>query len=255
MISLLTSSKTMDFNQPAPNFVSPTNLLFPEEAKTIQARLACYSSDALAKLMNISSQLSTNVTGLYTEPSGKRKPAIYAYRGDVYRGFGADSLDRGDMDWANRHILIPSGLYGLVRPYDEIEQYRLEMKTKLELDKQKSLYGFWGDKLAKYVESMDDTVLVLASNEYAKAVVPKLSADIRVVEVHFKDRAKNGHIKTVPIYSKIMRGVMARYIVKNRVNDTASLRDFAEQGYVFDEAQSADNKLVFYRDKPAVIAV
>lgn len=242
----------MNFDQPAPSFVQPSDILFPEETAVLRRTLASYDSVSMAKLMKISRQLADHVTKLYLNPNSRRKAAIYAYRGDVYRGLGVDRFGAADMAWANQHILIPSGLYGLVRPFDEIEQYRLEMKLKLAGE---SLYDFWGDKLANYVRSRDDTVLVIASKEYAKAVVAKLPRDTDVIEVIFKDRAKSGQMKIVPIYSKIMRGVMAGYIIKHRIDDPTELHNFSEFGYIYDGSQSSDNQLVFARAEPSVIAV
>lgn len=242
----------MNFDQSAPSFVQPTDLLFPDQVNALRQTLAGYDQVAMAKLMKISPKLAGHVVDLYTSPSGQPKPAIYAYRGDVYRGLGVDRFNQADMEWANQHILIPSGLYGLVRPFDQIEQYRLEMKLKLG---DQSLYDFWGDQLARYVRRRDDTVLVIASKEYAQAVVSKLPSDTRIVEVIFQDRAKSGQMKIVPIYSKIMRGVMAGYIIKHRIDDPSGLHDFSEHGYSYSAADSSPDQLVFQRAEPAVIAV
>lgn len=248
MISILTSSKTMDLDTPPRYDVAMSDLIFSDDSKKIQAKLGNYDKSTIAKLMHISDNLAGHVAGLYSAPTGRRKAAIYAYRGDVYRGLNVDSLSRSEVEWANRHILIPSGLYGLARPFDGIEQYRLEMKTKLPVDGHKNLYSFWGDKLAQYVESLDDTVVVLASNEYAKAVTEKLSDKTRIVDVVFRDKSASGDMKIVPIYSKIMRGVMANYIIKNRIDKPEDLAGFQRFDYSFNKSDSSKNKLIFDRN-------
>ena len=238
----------MDFDSPSSYDVELSDLLFSEYSKKIQAELSTYDKPAMAKLMKISDKLAEHVVDLYANPSGKRKAAIYAYRGDVYRGLNVDSLSKRDVEWANQHIIIPSGLYGLVRPFDGIEEYRLEMKTRLRVDGHASLYDFWGDKLARYVESVDNTVLVLASDEYAKAIISQLGNKTRVVEVIFRDKSINGDMKIVPIYSKIMRGVMAHYIIENNIDEPEGLSDFNQFDYIFNAKNSSKNRLVFDRN-------
>ncbi|MCL4142001.1 UNVERIFIED_CONTAM: hypothetical protein GTU68_029330 [Idotea baltica] len=178
------------------------------------------------------------------------KQSVYAFKGDVYIGLEAEELDNDDILYAQEHLRILSGLYGLLRPLDVIQPYRLEMGTRLAFDDYTTLYNYWADKIAKLVnrdlKNQGDKVLInLASQEYFKAIDRK-TLKARIVDVEFLD-FKNGKYKVISFFAKKARGMMARYIIKNRINTPEELRDFDTDGYCFDENSSSENKLVFKR--------
>jgi len=162
----------------------------------------------------------------------------------------ADLLDEASAVWAQKHLLIMSGLYGMVRPFDTISAYRLEMKAVLPLDGAKSVYDFWGVTLADYVERhAGGLVYNLASDEYAKPVIGKLPKSVRIVTPAFYDNRPNGTVGRAPIYNKMMRGVMARWMIDNRVETPEGLRVFSGHGYNYDVTRSTVNNPAFYREK------
>lgn len=185
----------------------------------------------------------------YTRSGGGiQRPALWAYKGDVYKGVKAQNLTQADAEWAQQHIMILSGLYGILRPYDAISPYRLEMKAKLAVGQAKNLYEYWGDRLAKVVvERADGVVCVLSSEEYAKAVVKYLPKDIRVVNPVFYDVKPSGKIGVAPIYSKMMRGVMARWMIDNRADTPEALKAFTGHGYSYDVDRSTEDNPAFFR--------
>ncbi len=176
------------------------------------------------------------------------KQAILAFTGDVYRGLEATSFTEKEFEYAQDNIRILSGLYGLIRPLDLIQPYRLEMGTKLQVTpKVKNLYEFWNDKITSELNTaLDGDVLVnLASNEYFKSVdIKKLKSDVLTID--FKDN-KNGKYKTIAIYAKLARGYMTNYMVKNKINSVDELRGFDYEGYAFNNELSQDLNWVFTR--------
>lgn len=185
---------------------------------------------------------------LYKEWGSAQKPALWAYKGDVYKGVKANNLTQAEAEWAQQHIMILSGLYGILRPYDTISPYRLEMKAKLAVGQAKSLYEYWDDRLAKVVaERANGIVCVLSSDEYAKAVVKHLPKDIRIVTPVFYDVKPSRKVGVAPIYSKMMRGVMARWIIDNKVDTPEELKHFTGHGYIYDASRSSENMPAFFR--------
>jgi hypothetical protein len=182
------------------------------------------------------------------------KAAVLTFAGDVYRGLQADRFDADDLEWAQDRLRILSGLYGVLRPLDRIQPYRLEMGTKLHTRKGETLYDYWGPDIAKTLnESLEktgsSTVLNLASNEYFKAVDRKtLKADI--IDVAFKED-KDGKSRSLFMFTKLARGLMARWIVENRITDRADLTKFDVEGYRLDEQASTQDRLEFRRPQPA----
>ena len=178
------------------------------------------------------------------------RQALFAFKGDVYTGIDIENYNCKELDFAQDHLRILSGLYGLLRPLDLIQPYRLEMKTKLKNPRGKDLYTFWGDRLAKELtkelESQKQAVLVnLASNEYFKAINKKeLKADI--ITPVFKEH-KNGKYSVIAIFAKKARGMMSDFIIKNKIEDPERLKTFKQEGYEFSEPQSKGNELVFIR--------
>ncbi len=215
------------------------------------------SAPEISALMKISSKLGELNFQRYADwklpfNASNAKQAMLAFKGDVYLGLEAETLDQRDLNWAQKHLRILSGLYGVLRPLDLIQPYRLEMGTALETSAGKNLYQFWGDKLTASINTALDgqraRVLVnLASKEYSQAL--KLDAvDGRVITPAFKD-LKNGRYKLISFYAKKARGAMVRYMVKNRVNTLKALRNFDGLGYHYSEEQSQGNDWVFLRDQ------
>lgn len=246
MITILTPSKTMDFMRPAPAYVEPTSPVFYKQAGELRTLIAGYDAATVISLMSVSDVLAEKVRDLYRQQI--KQPALWAYDGDVFKGVQAASLTKADALFAQAHVLVPSGLYGLVRPFDLISPYRLEMKTKLAVGKSANLYQFWGDMLGNYVQQhADHEVLMLSSYEYAKAISPHLSSATRVVTPAFIDKKPNGAESQVAIYNKMMRGVMGRWVIDQRIDSLDAIRAFTAHGYVYSKERSVPNKPAFYR--------
>jgi cytoplasmic iron level regulating protein YaaA (DUF328/UPF0246 family) len=184
--------------------------------------------------------------------SDNAKQAVLAFKGDVYTGLQAETLSEDDLDFAQTRLRILSGLYGLLRPLDLMQPYRLEMGLKFTNQRGKNLYEFWGEQLpdtlnADLVSAKTEVLINLASNEYFKAVKPKLlNADI--ITPQFKD-LKNGQYKMISFFAKKARGLMARYIIDNRITEPEALKSFSEAGYYYSDEQSQGNQWVFLRDE------
>ena len=184
--------------------------------------------------------------------SDNAKQAVLAFKGDVYTGLQAETLSEDDLDFAQTRLRILSGLYGLLRPLDLMQPYRLEMGLKFANQRGKNLYEFWGEQLtdtlnADLVSAKTNVLINLASNEYFKAVKPKLlNADI--ITPQFKE-LKNGQYKMISFFAKKARGVMARYIIDNRITEPEALKSFSEAGYYYSDAQSQGDQWVFLRDE------
>jgi cytoplasmic iron level regulating protein YaaA (DUF328/UPF0246 family) len=248
MLTILTPSKTMDFTTPAPAFALGTAPLFQTEASRLRQLLATYTVDQIKDLMRVSDVLTEKTLDMYTREVAKQ--AFWAYDGDVFKGVQAKSLDESAAVFAQAHIIVPSAIYGLVRPYDMISPYRLEMKAKLAVGSAKNLYEFWGDKLAHYVDqAANGEVLMLSSYEYARTMLPHLAATTRVVTPAFIDKKPNGEESQVAIYNKMMRGVMARWVIDNKSDSLADIHLFTAHGYAYDADRSSEDKPVFYRTK------
>jgi cytoplasmic iron level regulating protein YaaA (DUF328/UPF0246 family) len=182
------------------------------------------------------------------------KPAALAFAGDTYQGLEAGSLEPDEMDWAQDHFRILSGLYGLLRPRDAIEPYRLEMGSRLATDHGKTLYAYWGDTIAEAlntqaVEIGADTLVNCASQEYFGAV-DRAALDLRVITPVFMEE-KAGTPKVVSFYAKKARGAMARFVIQNRLTDPEALKEFDTGGYRYNEEMSERDKPVFLRAYPA----
>lgn len=179
--------------------------------------------------------------------------ALFSFAGDTYVGFDAATLDDDGVAFAQQHVAILSGLYGLLRPLDLMQPYRLEMGTKLATPRGKSLYAFWGDRLADYAnhltaEHADRTVVVCASTEYSKALRTRKLAGPVITPV-FKEE-HNGKLSVISFYAKQARGMLARYMVDQRLTTPEGLKDFDRGGYRFDPKLSTDTEWVFWRPKP-----
>ncbi len=248
MLILLTPSKSMNLTRKIFFDVPFETPLFLDKSVQIKNTIASMSETKLAKLMSISAPLAKQTKERYEEWTKEHflqnsRPAIWAYTGDVYKGLRAETFDKTDTDWAQQHLLIPSGLYGAVRPYDLVQAYRLEMKTKLKVGKTKDLYEFWGKTAANYAEERSGGVICnLSSEEYARVITKPLSKSVKVITPIFLDTKADGTIQSVPIYSKIMRGVVVHWIVKNKIDRLSRLNEFAEQGYEYNKELSISYK-------------
>ena len=252
---VLSPAKSLDFSTKTP-VKDHTGIRFPKESSLLADILKKKSRDELQRLMNISQALARLNFDRYQNwhyPFSKEegRQAIFAFKGEVYSGLDAYSLPAESVGFAQDHLFILSGLYGLLRPLDLILPYRLEMGTKLVNPRGTNLYRFWDDKITELInhdmEKSKSKVLVnLASNEYFKSInVRKLKA--RIVTPVFKD-SKNGAYKVISIYAKKARGLITRYIIRNRITNPEELIGFNEEGYYFNSNLSSENMPVFTRE-------
>lgn len=256
MLTVISPAKTLDFDTPLPTneFSQPD---FLKQSKQLINELRALSPDDISNLMKISPALGElnherfmNWRAPFTPDNAR--PAVLAFKGDVYQGLNAQEFSKRDFNYAQKHLRILSGLYGLLRPLDLIQPYRLEMGTRFANSKGKDLYTFWDDQITEAVnaaleEARSRTLVNLASNEYFKAVKKKsLAADI--VTPVFKDQ-KNGQYKIISFYAKKARGLMSAYIVKNRAKTIDDLKAFDWEGYQYQPKQSSANELVFTREE------
>lgn len=201
----------------------------------------------LNPIMHASDTILANVATMYRQWGIVTKPSAFMYKGDVYKGFYSNTLNTEDVIWMQENLMILSGLYGLLKPLDEISQYRLEMKAAVSVGASKNLYEFWGDMLAKYSDTHSDGIIcMLSSEEYARPI--RKYSQSRIVTPVFMDHKPNGAVGPVPIYSKMMRGVMARWIIDHRVSHPDQLVDFDRFGYSYDKSRSIPNAPAFVRE-------
>jgi uncharacterized protein len=254
MLTIISPAKTLDYESNNPD-LSTTEIRFPKEASQLVSKLKKLSADKLSELMSISRQLAKlNVERFqkwdWPYPTGESRAALFAFKGDVYTGLDASSLPLSDIEYSQESVRILSGLYGLLRPLDEILPYRLEMGTKMSTSKGKNLYDFWGDKitllLKKELSNEGSGVLVnLASQEYFK-VLNKKKLGVRIVTPVFKDYT-NGSYKLISFFAKKARGKMTRFIVENRITNPDDLKAFDTDGYHFNNELSKEDQFVFTR--------
>nr|WP_299243773.1 peroxide stress protein YaaA [uncultured Halomonas sp.] len=256
MLSIISPAKTLDFETP-PSTEQYTQPDYLEQSMALVEILRGYSPQQLAELMSISDKLAGLNTARYDEWSppftlDNAKQAIQAFQGDVYTGLEASTFNTYDNAFAQDHMRILSGLYGLLRPLDLIQPYRLEMGTRLPNAAGKDLYAFWRDRLTRDLEtaiahSGSNVLVNLASNEYSRAIdIKRLSA--RVITPVFKD-AKNGQYKIISFYAKKARGLMSAWLIRNRVDSPDAIKTFDVAGYRFNSTMSEGDTLVFTRDE------
>ncbi|TPG43302.1 peroxide stress protein YaaA [Sphingomonas koreensis] len=250
MIAILSPAKTLDYATPLPP-VQPTAPRFAPEATKLAAAAAKLGKKRLAGLMHISDKLADlndkRFKGFVDQPE---RPALFAFAGDVYTGFEAKNLDGAAIDFAQDHVRMLSGLYGLLRPLDAIRPYRLEMGTRWA-PRRKSLTAWWGDRiagaLAEDVEAEGSgVVLNLASQEYWAAVAGQLPSGVRVIEVDFREPGHDGP-RFVSFHAKKARGMMARWLCEHRITDAEAMKGFDSAGYAFDSAESTADHWRFAR--------
>lgn len=255
MLMMIAPATTMDFEQQVPD-VAQTLPRFLDEAAELMAILKRYDVAALQDVLGVSEALAVEnyerfqgwTADCHQTPLAK--PAIFAFRGATYQGLDADSLTAGQLAYAQRHLRIMTGLYGVLRPFDHILPYRLELKTKLPTAVGDSLYHFWGDRLTAALNealaaSGSEVLVNLASNEYVRAV-DKRQLNGRLLDIGFKEK-KGDKYRTISFFAKEARGRMSRFIIENEVTTVAALRGFDWDGYGLNEALSKKNLLVFTR--------
>lgn len=255
MLFLLSPAKTLDYETPVAPDLPHTLPRFPRESARLIEVLRRQSPSQVAELMDISPALAELNVGRFRAFSDRfdehnSRQAVLAFDGDVYDGLQARHLSRADLDWAQRHLRILSGLYGLLRPLDRMQPYRLEMGTSLPVGGARNLYQFWGPEIAEQLNQdlqADATPVVvnLASQEYFRSVdLGRLKA--RVIECVFEDW-KGGQYKVISFFAKKARGLMARYAIQQRVLTPRKLEGFDFEGYRFDAVASQPDRLVFRR--------
>ena len=253
MIAVVSPAKNLDFKTEFD--VSSTQPRLMECTMELIEVLREKSVDEVKDLMSLSKQLAGLNVHRYKEfqaahTEQNAKPSALAFNGDVYQGLQATTFDEKKMAFAQKHLRILSGLYGLLRPLDLIQPYRLEMGTKLAFDDYKTLYEYWGNQILDLLlqdlkEQGDDIIVNLASNEYFKSI-DKKELPARVINVEFKD-FKNDKYKIISFYAKKARGLISRYMIENEITDPMDLRGFDYKGYYFDEENSSENQLCFKR--------
>ena len=247
MLAILSPAKTLDYETPLKTKLN-SQPIYGRESNQLIKTLRTFEPFEVASLMKISDKLADLNHKRYVEwrnkpAESKTRPAALAFKGDVYQGLEAESFNDNDLKFAQRHLRILSGLYGLLRPLDVIQPYRLEMGTKLKTSKGQNLYDYWGTKLTNGLnealkESKEGTLVNLASNEYFGAVQPKL-LEGSLLNIGFKEK-RNGQLKFVSFSAKKARGLMAKFIIKERVKNPDDLKNFDLEDYKFNKKLSSE---------------
>ena len=254
MLLVLSPAKKLDYDSTVRTTLH-TKPLFVEQASGLIDVLKKKSASQVAELMSLSDALAR----LNVERYGAWQPrftrsnsrqAVLAFNGDVYEGLQAPTLSDEQLEWAQEHVAILSGLYGVLRPLDLMQPYRLEMGTRLATSHGQNLYDYWGSSIAQYLnkrlaKQADPVLLNLASEEYFKSVDLK-TLKARVVQCVFQDQ-KNGAWKVISFHAKRARGLMARYVIEKRIDEPGALRRFASEGYAYAAKESTPDRLVFRR--------
>ena len=258
MLALISPAKTLDYKSTLPTDKHTLPRLLDHAQQLIDISRSLSASE-VAKLMSVSEKIAT----LNVERFGDWQPdfdfsnarqAIFAFKGDVYTGLDAYQLDDSDIEFAQQHLRMLSGLYGLLRPLDLMMPYRLEMGTKLNNDRGQNLYAFWSEHITDLIntdlaDAQSELLVNLASDEYYKSVKEsKIKAEI--LKPVFLDQ-KTGKYKVISFYAKKARGLMARYIIENQISKAEDLKSFNTDGYYFDAESSLKGELVFKRDEQA----
>ncbi|EGH20401.1 hypothetical protein ALP86_00605 [Pseudomonas amygdali pv. mori] len=255
MLMVISPAKTLDFETPPTTgrFTQPQYLDHSQELIT---QLRELTPAQISELMHLSDKLAGlnaarfgSWTPAFTLDNAKQ--ALLAFKGDVYTGLQAESLSDAQLDYAQDHLRMLSGLYGLLRPLDLMQPYRLEMGTRLANARGKDLYAFWGTQISEWLNEAlaaqgDDLLLNLASTEYFSAV-KRSALNARIIDTEFKD-FKNGQYKIISFYAKKARGMMSRFVIEERINSPEALQAFDVQGYRYNREQSTPDKLVFLRN-------
>jgi len=254
MLFLLSPAKKLDYDSALPTKLH-TQPLFVKDAQKLIGVLKTKSEADIASLMDLSPALSKLNADRYAawKPvfnESNSRQAVLAFNGDVYEGLEASSLSEAQLKWAQDHVAILSGLYGVLRPLDLMQPYRLEMGTALANPGGKNLYEFWSDKITPYLNERlaadkDPIIVNLASEEYFKSVNQK-TLNARVIQCVFQD-GKNGAWKVISFHAKRARGLMARFAIQHKITKPQALQQFDLEGYAFAPDASTEDKLVFRR--------
>ncbi|MCW8928993.1 MAG: peroxide stress protein YaaA [Gammaproteobacteria bacterium] len=257
MLIVISPAKKLDFDSlpQTDDFTIPVSL---DDSSELIDTLREYSAKQLEKLMHLSTNLAQLNYDRYQDwhlPFNPQnaKQAILTFKGDVYAGMNIESFSDEDLSFTQDHLRILSGLYGLLRPLDLMQPYRLEMGTRLENQRGKNLYEFWGNQITDLLnkqlkETGSKTLVNLASNEYYKSVNPKLVQG-QIITPVFKEKREDGSYKIIGIYAKKARGMMSAYILKNKLKKIEQIKKFTEAGYAFNAELSSETDWVFCRDK------
>jgi hypothetical protein len=257
MLVTLSPSKgqNFDFSMPEADYSVPAQL---DQSQILIDELRDYAPPQIESLMSISENLANLNFERFQQfhtpfNPDNAKPALFAFKGDVYSGIDSASFTKDDLSYAQDHLRILSGLYGALRPMDLIQPYRLEMKTKLKNPRGANLYEFWGDQITDSLNAVlaeqEEAVLVnLASNEYYKSVKAKQIKG-RILNIDFKE-TKAGKTRIIAFYAKKARGMMADFIIRNRIESPEGIKDFDTAGYQYSAALSSKDKWVFERPQP-----
>ena len=260
MLTIVSPAKSLDYSSPVKT-KKHTEPTFLNEAEQLIGNLRTLKPADLSSLMNISDALAQENFHRYENwerPFNLKnaRQAIYAFKGDVYLGLKAEEFGAADLNFAQKHLRILSGLYGLLRPLDLMQAYRLEMGRQFGVNGSKNLYEFWGSKITKALDNELDSqaykrkVLInLASNEYFSSVQSQ-NLDAEIITPQFKDWAR-GEFRVLSFFAKKARGEMAAFIIKERINSPSKLKEFNIDGYRFSKEESSDTKLVFKRKRAA----
>lgn len=258
MLIVISPAKNLDYDSPVPS-AKATKATLLKHSETLVEQLKKLAPHELSKLMGISDKLGSLNYDRYQEWSQpftakNSRQAVFAFNGDVYSGLEAQSFDEHELNFAQEHLRILSGLYGVLRPLDRMRPYRLEMGTRFNNEKGKDLYAFWGDTLTRELNKQlkklaTDCLINLASKEYFKAV-DKQQLDADIITPVFKDK-KSGKYKIISFFAKKARGRMCAYIIKNKITDANDIKAFDWDGYSYHPKLSSDSEWVFTREEQA----
>ena len=256
MLIVISPAKTLDYESEIPA-LDVTQPEFLKDSAALIKELRDLGPQDISSLMKISDKLGVLNYDRFQEwkrpfTEKNARPALLAFKGDVYTGLAAETMGKRDFAYAQKHLRMLSGLYGLLRPLDLMQPYRLEMGTKFANSRGKNLYEFWGDRITRalneQLQALKSRELVnLASNEYFKSVQPK-ALDAEVITPHFKD-LKNGQYKMISFFAKKARGMMSRWAIEQRVKKAEELKAFDVAGYRFNADMSKERDWVFTRDE------
>lgn len=254
MLLVISPAKTLDYETP-PTTARYTLPAYLDQSQQLIQRARRYSAHDLVELMEVSmaiAELNVDRFAAWHTPftPDNAKQALLAFKGEVYNGLQAQSLDEKGLAFAQEHLRILSGLYGLLRPLDLMQPYRMEMGRPIDTERGKNLYEFWGSTITEGLNAQlaainSHTLINLASNEYFKSVKPKLVQG-EIITPEFKEK-KNGEYKMLGVYAKKARGLMSRFVIDNRLTEAKALKEFTVDGYRFNNKLSSDNKWVFTR--------
>lgn len=255
MIAILAPAKKMDFDSEVRIPRETEKYFSPEKTRKLVSLAISFGHDYMKKLMKISDSIAEKTCKNFEEfsfgeNSDRVRPAVFAFKGDTYKGLDADSLGDEDLIFAEEHIRILSGLYGILSPLTLIEPYRFEMGLSIEVESFKKISAFWKESVTDelnrlLIRQKEKIIINLASAEYM-AVVDKKRLEAEILTVVFHEK-RGGALKTISTFSKKARGMMARYIVRERIEDCSRLKHFTSDGYQFEEALSNDKSFVFVR--------